>query len=142
MSRVRILIVDDEVGSSRLLKRNLELTGRFEVRVENRPREAVAAARQFSPHLAMVDVIMPDLTGPGLVAALEADPELKVIRIVFLTAAAPPLMPEEIAETLEGRVVITKPVSMEEIISVIERNLPQPETPDPSAGGSALAVPT
>ncbi len=124
MSRARILIVDDEVGSSRLLKANLELTGRYDVRVENRPENAVSVARQFRPHVALLDVIMPRISGPTLAAALRADPELKVVRVVFLTAAAPPLVNAEMADGLQGFPCISKPASVEVILSHIENNLP------------------
>jgi PleD family two-component response regulator len=59
MDKKRILIVDDEVGAARLLKANLEQTNRYEVRVENWPEDAATAARQFKPHLVLLDIIMP-----------------------------------------------------------------------------------
>jgi CheY-like chemotaxis protein len=124
MNQARILIVDDEVGSSRLLKANLELTGRYNVCVENRPENALEVARQFRPHVALLDVIMPRMSGPCLAAALLADPELRVIRILFLTAAAAPLMNDEMASGLLGFPCITKPASMAEILAQLEKNLP------------------
>jgi two-component system, OmpR family, phosphate regulon response regulator PhoB len=124
MRPARILIVDDEVGSSRLLKANLELTGCYEVCVENDSENAVAAARQFRPHLIVADVIMPRMSGACLAAALRADPDLRSIPIVFLTAAERPLMTEETANGLRGFPCISKPASMEDILPHIENNLP------------------
>jgi two-component system, OmpR family, response regulator len=124
MDKPRILIVDDEISSSRLLKANLDLTGRYEVRVENRPDRAAEAARQFRPHLALLDAIMPLMSGTHLAAVLQADPELRVIRIIFLTAAEAPLMDEEAVNGLSQFPCINKPASMEEILPCIERNLP------------------
>ena len=45
MRKARILYVDDEVGAARLLKLNLEATGRYEIRVQNWPEDALATAR-------------------------------------------------------------------------------------------------
>jgi two-component system, OmpR family, response regulator len=124
MERKRVLIVDDEAGSSRLLKANLDLVGRFEVRVENQPEKAVEAARQFQPEVALLDVIMPQMSGTSLAEAFQADPELKPIRIVFLTAAAPPLMNEEVTRVLRSFPCIFKPASLEDILPYLDNNQP------------------
>ena len=83
----KILVVDDEVTITRLLKLNLEKTGAYVVREENRGAKAYAAAREFKPDLILLDVMMPDLDGGEVAAKLQADPLLKSIPIIFLTAA-------------------------------------------------------
>ena len=112
--------MDDEIGSSRLLKANLELTGLYEVRIENRPENAVGAAREFKPHLFLLDIIMPTLSGTQLAAILQADPELGLIPIVFLTAASTDLLPQGSDPILQGRPCIPKPACMEEILESVE----------------------
>src|SRR2546425_9655292 len=57
----KILVVDDEVTITRLLKLNLEKTGAYLVREENRGAKAYATAREFKPDLILLDVMMPDL---------------------------------------------------------------------------------
>ena len=44
----RILVVDDEVALTKMVKLNLERTGKFEVRTENFGSKAIAAALDFS----------------------------------------------------------------------------------------------
>src|SRR5258706_15639749 len=83
----KILVVDDEVTITRLLKLNLEKTGAYVVREENRGAKAYAAAREFKPDLILLDVMMPDLDGGEVAAQLQADPLMKGIPIIFLTAA-------------------------------------------------------
>jgi two-component system phosphate regulon response regulator PhoB len=123
MDKNRILIVDDEVGSARLLKANLEQTNRYEVRVENWPEDAAAAARQFKPHLVLPDIIMPRMPGGNVAAALEADPELKGIPIVFLTAAVRRHQVKENDGIVCDRPCLAKPASVQEVIQVMEANL-------------------
>ena len=41
----RILVVDDETSFTRLLKLNLERTGQYEVRTENRSTEALVGGK-------------------------------------------------------------------------------------------------
>ena len=48
----KILVVDDEASMTRMLKRSLESTGKYEVRTENSGNAAVAAARVGSRAIA------------------------------------------------------------------------------------------
>src|ERR1035438_8983710 len=82
----RILVVDDEPAITRMIKLNLEQTGRYEVRTENLGRRAIAAALEFRPDLILLDVMMPGMPGSEIAAQLQADPELCAIKFVFLTA--------------------------------------------------------
>src|SRR5437867_3684796 len=82
----KILIVDDEVSFTRLLKLNLEQNGAFEVRVENRAMAAVASAREFKPDLVLLDVIMPQLDGGQVASRFKADPLLTT----FPSSFSPP----------------------------------------------------
>lgn len=69
MQPKRILMIDDEVAFTNLVKVNLERTGRYEVRVENRPLCALAAALEFKPDAILLDVVMPELDGGQILAA-------------------------------------------------------------------------
>ena len=132
MNRKRILIVDDEVGSTRLLKANLERTNGYEVRVENWAEDAVPAAREFKPHLVLLDVLMPRMPGGNVAAAFKADPELKHTPIVFLTGAVRRQTVAEHEGNISGYPFLAKPASMEEIIKMIETHSSLPGAPDTS----------
>ena len=82
----KILVVDDEAGLTRMIKANLERTGRFSVRAENDPTVAIAAARAFDPDLIFLDVMMPGMDGDELAARMKEDPHLAAIPVVFMTA--------------------------------------------------------
>ena len=119
MKKKRILLIDDEASFTRMLKLNLEETGAYEVRAENRGSEGLAAARQFKPDLILLDVVMPDISGGDVASQIEADGSVKDTPIVFLTAAAK----KEAEGMIAGRVFIAKPVTVEEVIDCIEKNL-------------------
>ena len=85
MPKKRILLVDDEKSLTTLLKLNLEETGNYDVRVENWPEDALAAAREFKPDLVLLDIIMPRMPGGNVAALIDNDPQLKGTPIVFLT---------------------------------------------------------
>src|SRR5437899_11507618 len=87
MNKKRILIVDDEISFTRLLKLNLEQTNHYLVGVENRAEDALTTAREFRPDLVLLDIMMPRVFGGDIAARLRADANLKTTPIVFFTAA-------------------------------------------------------
>ncbi len=83
----RILAVDDQPANTRLVRLCLEQTNDYVVREENNAKAALAAAEEFQPHLILLDVMMPGLDGGDLALRFQANPKLKAVPIVFLTAA-------------------------------------------------------
>jgi two-component system, OmpR family, response regulator len=83
----RILVVDDQIPNTRLLKRYLEGTNDYVVREENDAHAALSAAEEFRPHLILLDVMMPGMDGGELATRFRASPKLQSVPIVFLTAA-------------------------------------------------------
>jgi CheY-like chemotaxis protein len=68
----------------------------------------LAQAPTFKPDIVLLDVMMPDLTGPQTLVALRAQPGMKGVPVVFITAKA---MPDEVEELLQYGVsgVMVKP---------------------------------
>ncbi len=124
MKRKRILVVDDEVGFTRLLKLNLEQTNRYEVRVANWAEDALPFAQEFRPDLVLLDVFMPRLLGGDVAASLRADRSLRSTPIVFLTAAVSKLRVKEHGGVISGYPILAKPASVQEVIDKIEQRLP------------------
>jgi DNA-binding response OmpR family regulator len=119
----KILVVDDEASMTRMLKRSLESTGKYEVRTENSGNAAVAAARAFRPDFILLDVMMPGVDGGELAARLKEEKELQNIPVVFLTAI---VEKEETAPTgsdIGGCEYLAKPVKLEDLVACIEKHL-------------------
>ena len=87
MSAAKILIIDDEPGFSTMTKLFLESGGEhFEVECESDSRQALQKARDCSPDLILLDIVMPHLDGGDVKALLAEDPVLKKIPVLFLTS--------------------------------------------------------
>ena len=82
----RILYIDDEDDIREVAEMALELDPSFTVRTCGSGREGLAAARDWQPHLILLDVMMPDLDGPGVLEILRHDPATASIPVVFITA--------------------------------------------------------
>ncbi len=84
---VRVLVADDladHVASMRLLLRGWGC----DVRTAADGRAALAAALEFRPQVALLDVGMPGLSGPELARELKARPETAGCRLVAVTGYA------------------------------------------------------
>jgi len=131
MEKRRILIIDDEARFTRMVKLNLERTGEFEVREENRATAALAAAREFKPHLIILDVIMPSMDGGDVANHIKRDRELRSTPIIFLTAAVTPEESGKKGLPSGGELFLGKPVSLDNLIRCIKERTPLPEPPNP-----------
>jgi CheY-like chemotaxis protein len=82
----RILIVDDDRDITRLVKILLERAGDYAVLEENDSTKAHQSARNFRPHVILLDIMMPETDGAEIAEQIQADPQLRRTPIIFLTA--------------------------------------------------------
>ncbi len=80
-----ILVVDDDADIARFVQVNLELQG-FEVMVGYDGEQALTLIGERQPDLAVVDLMMPKITGIELTQKLRANPLTAAIPIIMLTA--------------------------------------------------------
>ncbi len=107
-----------------MVRLNLEATGRFIVKIENDPTNAVRAAIIFRPDLILLDVIMPKMEGSDVLCQLRDDPATQKIPVVFLTATVRGSEVTEEEGLIGGHYFIAKPCTVENLISVIDANVP------------------
>jgi two-component system OmpR family response regulator len=112
-SRLRALVVDDEVDLADILSNTLRIEG-WETRTANDGTAAVRIAREFAPDAVVLDVMLPDLSGLEVLRLMRIDnPGLCVL---FLTARDS--VEDRIAGiTAGGDDYVTKPFSLEEVLA-------------------------
>ncbi len=115
----KILVVDDEVTLTKMVKLNLERTGKFEVRTENSGRKAEEAAMSFRPDLIFLDIMMPELSGDEIAQQLRDNDQLSGIPVVFLTAIVSKEETDAMGSYIGGNKFLAKPVKTEELLEVI-----------------------
>ncbi|MEJ6733783.1 MAG: response regulator transcription factor [Opitutaceae bacterium] len=84
-SRKKILVVDDESDVADLVAYHLKTKG-FDTETVNDPTQSIGAARSMMPDLVILDVMMPEINGIQICRLLRADPALKHVPVIFLTA--------------------------------------------------------
>jgi len=81
----KILIAEDEADIRELVAFMLRFAG-YEVLAASNGEEAVQAASREVPDLILMDVRMPRMTGYDACRVMKANPELRDVPVVFLSA--------------------------------------------------------
>ncbi len=118
--RPRVLVVDDNADMREYVQGLL--AGEYAVRTAPNGRVALADIRADPPDLVLTDVMMPELDGFGLLAAIRADPELAHLPVVMLSARSGD---ESTIEGLEAGAddYLVKPFAARELLARVRANL-------------------
>jgi two-component system alkaline phosphatase synthesis response regulator PhoP len=128
----KILLVDDDPDILELLEYNLSREG-FQIQVAENGLKGVQMAKDFSPDMILMDIMMPVMDGIEAGRIIKQDPILKNSYLIFLTARS-----EEYSEVAAFEIgandYINKPVKPRALISrikaVFQRNTSESETDD------------
>lgn len=125
MSKVRILVVDDEPRYLKLVRYNLEAGG-YEVITTATGEEALALVARKNPDLVVLDLRLPDIDGYEVCTRIR---EFSSVPIIMLTARG------EEQEKVKGLRLgaddyVTKPFGAEELVARVEAVLRRPRTPE------------
>jgi DNA-binding response OmpR family regulator len=115
----RILVVDDDPVILRLIEVNLDLEG-FEVVTANRGEDAIAKARETSPDLILLDLMMPEMSGWEIAERLQQDDKAGRIPLVFLSARTQD-EDRRRGEELGVAGYVTKPFDPAELVATIRK---------------------
>jgi len=116
----RVLVVDDEASFTRMVKRNLEGTGKYVVETVNESPNATARADEFKPHIILLDVVMPEADGGDVASALRGHAATASTPILFVSAMVSPREASRGFYESGGEQFLAKPVSTEALVAAIE----------------------
>lgn len=87
---LRVLYADDEPDIREVASIALELDGGIELRTVSSGHAALTVLEDpnWRPDVVMLDVMMPGLDGPGVLAEMRRRPALADVPVVFITARA------------------------------------------------------
>ncbi len=108
MAKAKILIVDDEEDILELLRYNLEQED-YMVETALNGKKGIKKAKEFLPHVIILDIMMPGMDGVEVCQVLRKDPELDNTMISFLTARSESFTQISALES-GGDDYITKPI--------------------------------
>lgn len=125
-NKVKILLIDDDADFLEATKTVLESKS-YDISVAHEGEEGLNKARDEKPDLIIMDVIMPVKDGFTAAEQLKNDPELSKIPVMMLTAftekGGETSIPASRGLTLDTEDYIDKPVSPEELLRRVEKQL-------------------
>lgn len=118
ISRMKILIIDDDPGIRMLLSKFLQKEG-YEIILGEDGLEGVELAKKHQPDLILLDVVMPRMDGLTAARLIKFYKPLSNVPIVFLTAKDAE-KEIELAQEVRAEVYITKPFDVRQVIQIVK----------------------
>lgn len=115
---MKVLIADDELRLRKVVSLHLKKSG-FDVFEAGNGQQAVDMAKEISPDVIVLDVMMPEKSGLEACAEIKSLEGLKEIPVILLTAMAES---DDIQKGKEAGAdeYLTKPFSPKELIDIIK----------------------
>ena len=114
----RILLIDDDINLLQMVKLMLTRVG-HDVETSSSGEEGIVLAAKNRPDLAIIDVMMPGLSGYDVVHKLREDPRTARIPIIILTARSQP-MDKHMALEAGANAFLSKPVTAQELTERVD----------------------
>jgi two-component system KDP operon response regulator KdpE len=114
----RVLVVDDEVQITRVLRTALSAQG-YDVRAANEPEEALRVFEDWSPDLVVTDLMMPGMTGIDLCRAIRRKSKIPILVLSVRDQERSKI------EALDAGAddYVTKPFSIQELLARVRAHL-------------------
>lgn len=121
-----ILVIDDNYDMLEMLRIALSHRGGHKVSLSANGEDGLKLAKSERPDLAIIDVMMPDISGYEVVRQLRAEPITKEMSIIILTARGQPV--DKMAALEAGAdLYMEKPVKPQDLLDEINGLLSAPK---------------
>ena len=135
MSKGKLLIIEDDRALADVLAYNFKQAG-YEVNVATDGLDGINQAQLRSPDIILLDLMLPVVEGQDVCRRLRADPAMRDVRIIMLTAKAEE-SDELIGFSLGADDYVTKPFSvkvlLERVKALRRRSSAEPSTEQATA---------
>ena len=136
--RARVLLVEDNPITRKLVRFALQQED-IDLAEAVDGTTAIALAQQQRPDLILQDLVLPDMDGFRLVAALRAIPELRSVPVLAFSGLLS--QPDEKRFANAGFTdFVTKPIEPSKLVRIIRAHLPSADVPKASFGGGRRVV--
>jgi two-component system, sensor histidine kinase and response regulator len=121
LKNMKVMAVDDKPENLQVLYKTLKKEG-YEISLVKNGEQALNLASSFSPHLILLDIIMPGLDGFEVCQRIKSNEKTQDISIIFLSAK---MDNEDIVKGFEVGAVdyITKPFESAEVLARVKNHL-------------------
>ena len=118
-TKIFLLVIDDDKNLCASIKRSLESTGKYVVHVATDGKEGLELALGLQPDVILLDMMMPQMTGPEVAYGLRNDPRTSAIPYIFLTGMLDKVGAASLIGALPGETYLAKPATTDEIVEAV-----------------------
>ncbi|WP_140635658.1 CHASE domain-containing protein [Methylibium rhizosphaerae] len=125
--RRRVCYIEDNETNAEVMRGILQQRPQVELEISPTGLDGLARVKQRRPDLVLLDMHLPDIDGLELLRHLQSDPQTASVPVVVVSADA---LAGQIEEALKAgaRRYLTKPVSVNELLTVVDEVLEQQDT--------------
>jgi DNA-binding response OmpR family regulator len=127
----KILVIDDNADLLQMLRLILQERGGHEVVLSGDGADGLNRALASPPDLAIVDVMMPDITGYDVVRRMREMPQTASVPVLVLTARGQ-MIDRQTALQAGANAYMAKPVAPQALLEQVEKLLAPQKVPDVS----------
>jgi CheY-like chemotaxis protein len=121
MEEKKILVVDDDEVFLKMLENTLKTSG-YSVSTATNGKDAIKLAKQWGPHLIILDIMMPEMDGGEAALVMERDPATENIPIIFMTSLLKKEDENKLAYS-KMRSYMAKPYHKDELLAEIAKKI-------------------
>ena len=118
---IEVAIVEDEAETAEMLAEMMRVNG-YDVRLYHGAQTAIFAFSHHPPHLVILDIMMPDMSGLEVLRYMRRDPLLQNVPVIILSAKSTPTAIREGLESGADR-YLTKPVTFRKLTNTVKEVL-------------------
>lgn len=113
----RALVIDDDAATRELIGTFLEAAG-YEVLAADGGEAGIALAATSSPHIIILDLVMPGMDGYAVCRALGSHPTTRLVPIIMITGSDDPTLTRN-AFAAGARACVPKPFRREALLAAM-----------------------
>jgi DNA-binding response OmpR family regulator len=118
----KIAIVEDELAISQMYRFKFEAEG-YEVESAENGRLGLELAQQFKPDIILLDLMMPEMNGEDMLAAMRAADWGKDIKVIVLTNRGEQEIPPQVRELGVSAVILKAEMTPRQVAEVVKQQL-------------------
>lgn len=118
----RVLIAEDDLALADIYKTRLEASGIIVLHCKD-GQETVDQLKEFSPDLILLDLMMPNLSGFGVIEKTRAMSDIKQPKILVLTALHEPEDKDRALKLSADEYLMKSGVALDEVLATVQRAL-------------------
>ncbi|MBI1857341.1 response regulator [Candidatus Saccharibacteria bacterium] len=116
----RIAIIEDDQAISQMYRIKFEAEG-FEVETAENGKLGLELAKQFKPHIILLDLMMPEMSGDEMLAKMRKTDWGKDIKVIVLTNMGEQEIPKSMKDLGASAVILKTDMTPRQVADLVKK---------------------